>query len=80
VRSRLTAAGRRKIEAKRALWRRRWEQELAGVSSADLRVAADVLARLSAVFANQADAEARAQLDASSGPRENLAQASRKSQ
>jgi DNA-binding MarR family transcriptional regulator len=55
VRSRLTAQGREKIEAKRALWRGRWEQELAGVSTSDLAVAADVLTRLSAVFGDEGE-------------------------
>ena len=48
--SRLTAQGRRKIEAKREAWQRRWEQALAGVDTEDLRAATHVLERLGAVF------------------------------
>lgn len=65
VRSRLTPIGRRKVQAKRALWKGRWEQELAGVSTQDLRVAADVLTRLSAVFAGGPDPGASAHPQAS---------------
>lgn len=65
VRSRLTPIGRRKVQAKRVLWRGRWEQELAGVSTQDLLVAADVLTRLSAVFAEDADPGACSRLQAS---------------
>jgi DNA-binding MarR family transcriptional regulator len=48
--SRLTAQGRRKIEAKREAWQSRWEQALAGVDTEDLRAATHVLERLGAVF------------------------------
>ena len=44
--SRLTAQGRRKIEAKRAAWQGRWEEALEGVSERDLRAATRVLERL----------------------------------
>ena len=37
--SRLTAAGPRKIEAKREAWQGRWEQALEGVEREDLRAA-----------------------------------------
>jgi DNA-binding MarR family transcriptional regulator len=50
--SRLTAAGRRQIEAKRKAWRSRWEQALQGVEPEDLRVAARVLERLGEMFEN----------------------------
>lgn len=67
VRSRLTPLGRRKVQAKRALWKGRWERELEGVSTQDLRVAADVLTRLSAVFAGGADTDGCAQQEPGSG-------------
>jgi DNA-binding MarR family transcriptional regulator len=48
--SRLTAQGRRKIEAKRDAWQSRWEQALDGIETSDLRAATRVLERLGAVF------------------------------
>jgi MarR family transcriptional regulator, organic hydroperoxide resistance regulator len=48
--SRLTAQGRRKIEAKRAAWQKRWQAALEGMEPAELRAATRVLERLSAVF------------------------------
>ena len=48
--SRLTAQGRRKIQAKREAWKSRWEQALDGVESKDLRAATRVLELLGAVF------------------------------
>jgi len=48
--SRLTRQGKRKIEAKRAAWQERWERALAGLQPSELRAAARVLERLSAVF------------------------------
>ncbi len=48
--SRLTPAGRRAIEAKRAKWQGRWEQALADVDAEELRAATRVLTRLQAVF------------------------------
>jgi DNA-binding MarR family transcriptional regulator len=48
--SRLTAQGRRKIEAKRKVWQSRWEQALEGVEAGDLRAATRVLERLGTVF------------------------------
>jgi hypothetical protein len=56
VLARLTASGRDQIVAKRAAWRERWEDALAGVGSAQLAAATDVLERLAAMF------------DAASGP------------
>jgi len=50
----LTPAGRRKIEAKRALWRSRWERALGDVDDADLRAATHVLTRLRDVFEDDA--------------------------
>jgi MarR family transcriptional regulator, organic hydroperoxide resistance regulator len=52
VLSRLTVLGRRRVQDKRALWQARWEQALSGVAVEDLRIAAEVLDRLSAVFEN----------------------------
>jgi DNA-binding MarR family transcriptional regulator len=48
--SRLTAQGRRKIEAKRSAWKSRWEQALEGLDVAELDAATRVLERLGAMF------------------------------
>jgi MarR family transcriptional regulator, organic hydroperoxide resistance regulator len=48
--SRLTAQGRRKIEAKRAAWQERWQTALEGVGPGELRAATRVLERLSVAF------------------------------
>jgi MarR family transcriptional regulator, organic hydroperoxide resistance regulator len=48
--SRLTAQGRRKIEAKRKVWQSRWEEALRGVEVGDLRAATRVLELLGTVF------------------------------
>ncbi len=48
--SRLTPSGRRKIEAKRAVWQGRWEAALEGVEEQDLRAATRVLELLGMVF------------------------------
>ncbi len=50
VLSRLTVRGRRRVQAKRALWQARWEQALSDVAVEHLRIAAQVLNCLSAVF------------------------------
>lgn len=55
--SRLTARGRREIEAKRERWQGRWEQALADVDAEELRAATRVLARLRAVFEDDGCAE-----------------------
>ena len=47
--SRLTPQGRRKIEAKREAWQRRWEHALTGVDVEELRAATHVLERLGAM-------------------------------
>ncbi len=57
--SRLTPQGRRKIEAKRAVWRRRWEEALEGVEERDLRAATRVLERLGGVFEDAPPADAQ---------------------
>jgi DNA-binding MarR family transcriptional regulator len=49
----LTRRGRRKVEARKALWRRRWEEALEGVDDDELRVAAHVLGRIGGVFAER---------------------------
>jgi DNA-binding MarR family transcriptional regulator len=48
--SRLTPAGRRRIQARREEWKGRWEQALADIPSEDLRAATRVLERLGAMF------------------------------
>jgi MarR family transcriptional regulator, organic hydroperoxide resistance regulator len=47
--SRLTPQGRKAIEAKRAAWKARWEQALAGVAVEELGAATRVLERLGAM-------------------------------
>jgi MarR family transcriptional regulator, organic hydroperoxide resistance regulator len=64
VLSRLTLQGRRKIEAKRELWQRRWERALSDVPARDLRAATHVLELLALAF-EQASAEQRRE---ASGP------------
>jgi DNA-binding MarR family transcriptional regulator len=49
----LTRRGRRKVEARKALWRRRWEEELEGVDEEELRIATRVLARIPDIFAER---------------------------
>lgn len=46
----LTRRGKRKVEARRALWRRRWEEALEGVDEEELRVAGRVLDRIGDIF------------------------------
>lgn len=48
--SRLTASGRRKIQARRKVWRARWEEALEGLEDEELRAATRVLERLGDVF------------------------------
>ena len=56
--SRLTAAGRRRLEAKRETWARRWGGALEGFDAAELRAAQRVLERLGAMFEEAAPEEA----------------------
>jgi DNA-binding MarR family transcriptional regulator len=49
----LTRRGRRKVEARKALWRRRWEESLEGLDEDELRVAARVLGQISDIFAER---------------------------
>jgi len=46
----VTRRGKRKVEARKALWRRRWEEALEGVEEEELRVAGRVLGRISDIF------------------------------
>jgi MarR family transcriptional repressor of emrRAB len=52
----LTRRGRRKLEARKALWRRRWEEALEGIDEDELRAASTVLTRISNIFAGRSDA------------------------
>jgi DNA-binding MarR family transcriptional regulator len=46
----LTRLGKRKVNAKRALWQSRWRQALDGMDANELRAATEVLVRLGAMF------------------------------
>jgi DNA-binding MarR family transcriptional regulator len=52
---RLTARGRRKVQAKREAWQSRWTQALEGVEDEELRCATRVLERLCTVFDDDPD-------------------------
>lgn len=72
--SRLTAQGRRKIEAKRKAWKDRWEQALGDVDVDDLRAATRVLERLGAMLEDApavASCESQTALRASARPAQN---------
>jgi DNA-binding MarR family transcriptional regulator len=56
--SRLTAAGRRKLQAKREAWARRWNGALEGLGPEELRIATRVLERIGAMFEEAAPEEA----------------------
>jgi DNA-binding MarR family transcriptional regulator len=49
----LTRRGRRKVEARKALWQRRWQEALEGLDDEELRVAAKVLDRIHGIFCEQ---------------------------
>jgi DNA-binding MarR family transcriptional regulator len=49
----LTRRGRRKVEARKAVWQRRWQEALEGLSDEELRTAAAVLERISGIFCEQ---------------------------
>jgi MarR family transcriptional regulator, organic hydroperoxide resistance regulator len=49
----LTRHGRRKVEARKAVWQQRWQEAMEGVDEEELRVAAKVLERISGVFCEQ---------------------------
>jgi MarR family transcriptional regulator, organic hydroperoxide resistance regulator len=46
----VTRRGKRKVEARKALWRRRWEEALEGVDEGELQAASRVLDRISDIF------------------------------
>jgi DNA-binding MarR family transcriptional regulator len=46
----LTPLGRRTLDARKAMWRARWLEELDGVSPEELAIAASVLTRIGAIF------------------------------
>jgi DNA-binding MarR family transcriptional regulator len=52
----LTRRGRRKVEARKAVWQRRWQEAREGVDDVDLQTAAAVLERISGIFCEQRDA------------------------
>jgi DNA-binding MarR family transcriptional regulator len=49
----LTRRGRRKVEARKAVWQRRWLEALDDLDDEELRVAARVLERVHGVFCEQ---------------------------
>jgi DNA-binding MarR family transcriptional regulator len=49
----LTRRGRRKVEARKAVWQRRWQEALDGIDDEELRVAARVLDRVHGIFCEQ---------------------------
>jgi MarR family transcriptional regulator, organic hydroperoxide resistance regulator len=49
----LTRRGRRKVEARKALWQRRWQEALEGIDDEELRTAARVLDRIGGIFREQ---------------------------
>lgn len=49
----LTRRGRRKVEARKAVWQRRWQQALEGLDDEELRTAAAVLERISGIFCEE---------------------------
>jgi DNA-binding MarR family transcriptional regulator len=58
VRASLTALGRRRVAAKRAAWRERWERALGDLSERELRTATRVLELLGEMFESEEPAEA----------------------
>jgi len=49
----LTRRGRRKVEARKADWQRRWQEALEGLDDDELLVAAKVLERIHGIFSEQ---------------------------
>jgi DNA-binding MarR family transcriptional regulator len=49
----LTRRGRRKVEARKAVWQQRWQEALEGVDEDELRIAAGVLERIGGIFCEQ---------------------------
>jgi DNA-binding MarR family transcriptional regulator len=50
--TKLTRKGRRRLDARKELWRGRWREALADVDEEELRIAANVLERIGDVFAD----------------------------
>lgn len=51
----LTRRGRRKVEARKAIWHQRWQAALEGLDDEELHVAARVLERIHGIFAEHRD-------------------------
>lgn len=49
----LTRRGRRKVEARKAVWQRRWQEALEGLDDEELLIAARVLERIHGIFCEQ---------------------------
>ena len=49
----VTRRGRRKVEARKALWQARWQGALEGIDDDELRTAARVLERIHGIFCEQ---------------------------
>jgi DNA-binding MarR family transcriptional regulator len=49
--TKLTRRGRRQIEARRKLWASRWQEAMEGIDDDELKVAAEILERVGAIFA-----------------------------
>jgi DNA-binding MarR family transcriptional regulator len=49
----LTRRGRRKVEARKALWQHRWQEALEGLDDDELRTATVVLERISGIFSER---------------------------
>jgi len=49
----LTRRGRRKVEARKAVWQRRWQEALEGLDDEELVIAARVLERIHGIFLEQ---------------------------
>jgi DNA-binding MarR family transcriptional regulator len=49
----LTRRGRRKVEARKAIWQRRWQEALEGIDDEELQIAGRVLERIHGVFCEQ---------------------------
>jgi DNA-binding MarR family transcriptional regulator len=54
----LTRRGRRKVEARKAVWQRRWQEALEGLDDEELRIAGNVLERISGIFCEQGKRDA----------------------
>ena len=49
----VTRRGKRKVEARKALWQARWQEALEGVDAEELQVAGRVLERIHGIFCEQ---------------------------